>query len=150
AGASLGTFLFAISAGRVRDPKWQSANLHAADLGPAVASPRRAHAPLHTIHKSRSCGTTLDCGDMAPLFLHRRQGESGDEFKRSRGQPGAKQKRRHAAAVQGAHRAALWTDTLDRTGASHFCAGERSHSQNPEGIPAQSPKLSRRIGTTLG
>src|SRR5439155_8629503 len=42
----------------------------------------------------------LDGGGMSPLFLHRTQGESGREFERSWGQPGAKQKRRRAAAVQ--------------------------------------------------
>jgi len=46
-------------------------------------------------------GAALDCGDMSPLLLHGRQGESGSEFNSSRGQPNAKQKRRRAAAVQG-------------------------------------------------
>ena len=70
-------------------------------LGPAVASPRPAHAPLHTIGHNPRCGAALDCGDRSPLFLRRRHGESGSEFKRSRDQPAAKQKRRRAAAVQG-------------------------------------------------
>ena len=52
-----------------------------------ITAVQKEAASVSALRKQESlgrCGAALDCGDMSPLFLHRRQGESGSEFKRSR------------------------------------------------------------------